>query len=378
MGSRIRCPGMSLASSPRRGASVRTSGARHTRQHGFVLAVTLWILAGIAIAVALMTLWSIDQVAQARIGHERLQDEIALVGTRDTLLYIAATRELTVAGLPTEPLGEDERAIRRMDEFGPLIRDPIGSEMRLDDTAYAGLAGTRFALQDEAGLFPVSPWLEASTSLDGFLVQMGVEQQQAPRLRDALLDYMDSDDLTRLNGAEEREYVRAGRPPPANRRLLTPGEIANVLGFETLPPATLAAIVAHISPYYAGPVNPNTMPADMLGIWVPGCPEACERIVSAREQNPFRSATDLQMRLGILLPGGDSGEYRFLADQTLRLTLWGRSGAAWRIHVRLTPLADKQAPWSVLASYPIARPSLDDPAQDTGSLLFADPALDRD
>lgn len=352
--------------------------ARRLRQNGFVLAVTLWILAGIAIAVALMTLWSIDQVEQARIGHERLQDEIALVGTRDTLLYVAATRELTIAGLPTVPLGEDERAIRRMDEFGPLIRDPIGSEMRLDDTVYAGLSGTRFALQDEAGLFPVSPWLEATTSIDAFLVRMGVEPQQAPRLRDALLDYMDSDDLTRLHGAESREYERAGRPPPPNRRLLTPGEIASVLGYDALPPDVLAAIVAHIGPYYAGPVNPNTMSAELLPVWVDGCPEACARIVEARKEAPFRSAIDMQMRLGILLPGGDSGEYRFLAEQALRVTLWGRSGAAWRIHVRLTPLADKQGPWSVLASYPFARPSPDDSAEDTGSLLFADPVSGRD
>lgn len=355
-----------MASSPR---------ARHS---GFVLAITLWILAGIAIAVALMTLWSIDQVAEARIGHERLQDEIALAGTRDTLLYVAATRELNLGGLPTLPMQEDEIASRRLSEFGALARDPRGGEMRLDDSAYLGVGNARFSLQDEAGLFPVSPWLQGGTGLDRFLTLQGAEEEQVPRLRDALLDYMDTDDLTRLNGAERREYEREGRPPPANRRLLIPGEIANVYGWDRLPPATLHAIAERISPYYAGAVNPNTMPSDMLAIWVPGCPEACARIVEARREQPFRSAVDMQMRLGILLPGGDSGEYRFMADQTLRMTFWGSTGAAWRIHVRLTPLADKQGPWSILASYPIARPSLHEPAEDTGSVLFADPATDRE
>lgn len=351
--------------------------SRPSGQSGFVLAVTLWILAGIAIAVGLMTLWSLDQVAQARIGHERLQDEIALAGTRDTLLYIAATRELTLAGLPTEPLGEDEVAIRRLDEFGALTRDPIGSEMRVDDTGYAGMPGAWFSIQDEAGLFSVSPWM-TGMGLDRFLEQQGVEETRVPRLRDTLLDYMDSDDLTRLNGAESREYEREGRPAPANRRLLTPGELANVMDWDALPPQVFDSVVARITPYYTGPINPNTMPGDMLGIWVPGCPEACDRIVQAREERPFRSALDMRMRLGVLLPGGDSGDYRFVADQTMRMTLWGRSGVGWKIHVRLTPLADKQGPWSILAAYPIPRPSSHDPAEDTGSPLFANPAAARD
>ena len=82
----------------RRRIGRRGSGPRPAS--GFVLAVTLWILAGIAIAVGLMTLWSLQQLEQARLGHERLDDELAANGTRDTLLYFASTRELTLAGLP--------------------------------------------------------------------------------------------------------------------------------------------------------------------------------------------------------------------------------------------------------------------------------------
>ena len=68
----------------RRRIGRRGSGPRPAS--GFVLAVTLWILAGIAIAVGLMTLWSLQQLEQARLGHERLDDELAANGTRDTLL----------------------------------------------------------------------------------------------------------------------------------------------------------------------------------------------------------------------------------------------------------------------------------------------------
>lgn len=342
------------------------------RPRGFVLAITLWLLAGIAIAVALMTLWSLDQVKQARVAHEHLQDELAVSDTRDTLLYIASTRELTLAGLPVNVLADDKKAMRHLDEMGGLIRDPIGGELRLDGSPYQGLADTRFAIQDESGLFPVV--LPSDVSLDRFLSAQGVPSEQVSRLRDTFLDYTDSDDLNRLNGAERRDYEREHLPPPPNRRLLTPAEISRPMGWSSLPPGILSKLPERITPYYSGAVNLNTMPRELLPTYIPGCPETCARLVEARKLAPFTSGRDVQNRLGILLAGDYDVDYRFLADNSLRLTLWGKAGAAWRIHVRLTPLVDKRGPWSILASYPIARPSFDEPADATGSTLLADPA----
>ena len=355
-------------------ARIRAVPARHAS--GFVLAITLWLLVGITIAVGLMTLWAMAQVEQARVGHERMQDEIALSGTRDTLLYFASTRELTYAGLPTEVMTAEMRSLRKLDDMGSLIRDPLGGELRLDGAVYRGMRDTRFSIQDESGLFPMV--LPRESDLGRFLVLQEVPPESVPRLRDALLDYIDSDDLTRLNGAERREYESEKRPPPPNRRLLTPMEIARVLGWDELPPSQLAALPERITPYYSGAVNLNTMPRVLLPTWVPGCPEACDRLVAARAEAPFRSAFDVQSRLGILLPGDASVDFRFLADDTLRFTLWGGTGAAWRMHVRLTPLADKRGPWSILAAYPVLRPALDESAYETGSALLADPAPDRE
>lgn len=342
---------------------------------GFVLAVTLWILAGIAIAVGLMTLWSLQQVEQARVGHERLEDELAANGTRDTLLYFASTRELTLAGLPVDVISDETRALRRLDEMGSLVREPIGGELRLDGTVYRGLRDTRFAIQDESGLFGIV--MPQDLALDRFLVSQGADPEQVPRLRDALLDYIDSDELTRLNGAERREYESVQRPAPPNRRLLTPGEIGRVLGWDQLEPALLAELPERITPFYAGAVNLNTAPPALLPHWISGCPETCDRLVAARKEQPFRSGYDVQTRLGIALPGDAGVDYRFLADETLRLTWWGRAGAAWRMHVRLTPLADKRGPWSILAAYPVLRPPINESAEATGSVLLADPAPDR-
>lgn len=354
---------------------VRSANGSARRAGGFVLAITLWLLAGITIAIGAMTLWALGQVEQARTDRERLEDEIAVRGTRDTLLYLAATRELTRAGLPVVPMSDAARAVRLLDEMGALVRDPIGGELRLDGSAYSGVAGTTFQLQDESGLFPVV-W-PRPMDLDRFLLAQGVDREKVPRLRDALLDYLDADELNRLNGAERRDYERDKRPPPPNRRLMVPRELSRVLGWDELPHSLLEAMAERTTPYYSGALNLNTMPRELLPTWIPGCPEACDALVARRREHPFSSTVELQGRLGIQLPGDDAVDYRYLADETLRLTLWGRTGGAWRFHVRLTPLADKRGPWSILAAYPIARPTLDEPAEDTGSALFTDSTPDQ-
>ncbi len=339
------------------------------RQQGFVLATTLWLLAGVAVAVGLMMVWAREQVQQAQQMREQVQDRIAMQETRDVVLYLAATRDITLGGLATELLPEDVRAIRRLDEFGGLVRDPVGNELRLDDTRYQGVGGAGFSLQDEAGLFSVL--LPAPTTLDAFLRFQGVDNAHVAPLRDAFLDYVDEDDLKRLNGAEADDYRREHRQPPANRRLYNPAEISRILGWDALPPATLARIRDSVTPYYSGGVNLNTVPKDLLPLWINGCPETCDRLLAQRARQPVRDSLQAEGVLGVPLRGDSVLDYRYVADDGLRLTLWGRTGPAQRFHVRLTAMADKKAPWSILASYSVPRPDTDDPAHTTGSPFFA-------
>lgn len=339
--------------------------------HGFALAVTLWLLAAMAIAAGFVTLWAREQVHAATVDRERLEDEIALFSTRETVLYLAATRDLTVAGLPTEALEGEERALRRLDDLGTLRNDPRGGEIRLDGQPYLGTTpDTRFALQDEAGLLALV--VPSEGLIGGLLAYQGAPPESIPRLRDAFLDYTDMDTLRRLNGAEAREYEREGLPAPPNRRLLVPAESRRILGWSGLGKPGVAPLEDILTTFYTGAANLNTMPRELLPLWITGCPEKCDLVASHRAQRPFRSSGEVQLIAGVRLPGDPDADYRFLADDTLRLTLWGRSGAAWRLHVRLTPLADQAAPWTVLAAYPVPRPSDHATAQSTGSDLLAD------
>lgn len=344
------------------------SASSGRREAGFVLAVTLWMLAGIAIAVGALTLWALAELADATGARERTEDSLAMASTRETLLYLLATRDLTRAGVPVESLDDDARALRLINEMAGMTTDPRGGELALDSSPFHGIGESRFAIQDETGLFSIA-W-PVDGGLDLFLDERGVSSRDVPALRDALLDYVDVDDLRRLNGAESREYERAGLPPPPNRRLLLPHEVFAVLGWEELRQADSRVSPDELTTFYLGPANLNTAPASLLPYWLPDCPRTCDAFLRRRETEPWRSGQEVEAILGIQLRGDETTDYRTVAGTEYRLTLWGRSGGAQRIHVRLTPLQAGAGPWSVLATYLVSRPG-DESTQDTGSDLFS-------
>lgn len=348
---------------------------RGTGQAGFVLALVLWLLAAIAIIAGLLTIWALDQVADAQRDRAGVEQRLAMFGTRETILYLAATRDKTVAGLPIEALSEEQRALRSLEEFGAFSRDAIGGELPLDGSVHAGLGGAHFAVQDESGLLSVA-W-PTPDYLDRLLAAWQVGEGEAPLLRDALLDYIDHDDLRHLNGAEARDYERANQPPPPNRRLLAPVELDRVLGWGDHSGLRHEVVSEQTTTFYAGPLNLNTAPPEVLSLVLPGCPETCDVLLDHRREAPLRSGREVQAMLGIVLPGDPMSDYRYAPSDELRLTLWGDSGAAWRIHVRLTPMADGQAPWVFLAAYQVTRPDTDDPSRTIDHALFADEATGR-
>ena len=343
---------------------------RHpSHQRGFVLAVTLWILAAITIVAAMISLWALEGVRDATTIRDDADEELAIYGTTQTALYVAATRDVTRAGLPIKRIDRAEYSKRLLEEFGALRRDPVGGEIWLDDQPYEGIAPARFSIQDETGLLGLL-WAE-----QGFAQRL-IESDpslaaQSGGLRDSLLDYIDEDDDRRPLGAEAVEYRNAGRDAPANRRLMTPLELRSVLGWEKLEPAQLARLQNLVSPFYMEAFNLNTAPESAMALWIAGCPDTCRSIISQRGQQPFVNTQDLQDRTGITLPGDAPTSFRFLAGNVLRLSVWGASGHGRRLHIRLTPTADKAAPWSILAVYPITQPTGPD-AKPTGSPLFTE------
>lgn len=343
------------------------SGRR--RAQGFVLAVTLWILAAVAIVAAMVSLWALESVRETTVLRSEADDEVAIYGTTETMLYMAATRDITYAGLPLKPIDRAEYSKRLLEEFGALRHDPVGGELWLDDQPYQGMEGARFSLQDETGLLGLT-WPEQGFAQLLFDSEPSLASR-APALRDALLDYIDEDSDQRPLGAEAAQYRAAGREGPANRRLMTPLELHSVLGWDAIEPAQLRRLQSLLTPYYMATFNLNTAPEGALATWLPDCPDACRSIIQQRRQQPFINTNDLEARTAVRLPGDSAASFRFLAGDALRISVWGRSGRGKRLHVRLTPMADQAAPWSILSVYPLFEPPPVD-VKPTGSPLFAE------
>lgn len=344
---------------------------RPVLQSGFVLAVTLWILAAIAVLAAMVSMWALSGVQDVSAHQEEVQDEIDGYSTVQTIMYLMATRDFTRAGLPVTRIDRAEYAKRVLEEFGALRTDPVGGELKLDDHVYAGLGNITFSIQDESGLMTLSAFnpqsvrrmVDAESGLEG----------RAARLSDELLDYIDEDSDVRSQGAETAQYSAANNNyVPANRRLATPLEIRSVPSWAEMPLATLKRIERRFTPYYNGPLNINTAPAEVLASYLPGCPATCDAVVALREQDPIRNTDELQRRLVTQLPGTPETDFRTMPEGVLRITTWSSSGHGWRWHVERTPEADKAGPWTILAAYPIFKTPRH--AEPTGSPLLTQSA----
>lgn len=341
------------------------------QQRGFILAVVLWLLAAIAVAVGLLLFWSRERVQEATQLRESVDARIAMISLRDTLFYVSATVPTTQAGLPLSPLPANELAARRLADFGGFDRSPRGGELRMDGAHYIAASGAHVALQDEAGLIPLS--YPVNSPIPVLLRAAGVPRAEHSALWDALIDYTDADSLRRLNGAEAPAYEKAGLAPPPGRPLIAVRELWRVYGWAALDTQAKERIDAWSTTGYGGPLNLNTVPEPLLRSILPACSAICSQRIARRAELPFLSGRTFEIETATLLPGDRDTDYRTVPSDALRLTLWGATGSAWRIHVRLTPLADRAAPWTVDAAYRVPRPPNDDAPQPIQSPLFAPP-----
>lgn len=134
---------------------------------------------------------------------------------------------------------------------------------------YAGLEppdglDVSIRVEDESAKFPLSA-LDV-TLLNILFEEMGIHLVEAEILTDSLLDWMDADDNTRLNGAETDFYERKPEPyQAADRNLESWDELRLIRGFDELfydedglPTPLLAQFRSAVSLYHDGRVNANT------------------------------------------------------------------------------------------------------------------------
>lgn len=301
-----------------------------------MLAMTLWILAGIAIAAGYFAERVQRALELAQQSQQNTQALVEIANTRAEILFRLGTTPLSLYGLGTAPSGS----------------------ILLDGRPYRGEGGGIVRLQDNRGLLNLN--IVSDERLNRLLGTLDIPAAQRSAMIDALHDYTDNDNLRRLNGAEEPEYLASGLPPPRNEKLITPYEPRNVIGWRDRPQlwqdnrlpslTTTSTSVA---------LNPNTAPWQVLATLPGATAESAQAIIVRRQLEPFSSADQLAALLGV-----PSEQLLFqiitLPADSIRVTQ-SASGLPWALqyNVSLTPMSAR-APWRIDYFYKIGVSYKDD------------------
>lgn len=138
----------------------------------------------------------------------------------------------------------------------------------------------RVGLSDESAKIDINTAPDAL--LRGLFLSVGLKNEQADALLDAVVDWRDADSLKRLHGAEEDDYKAAGLPyRPANAPFQAIEELQLVLGMR---PEIYRRIAPSITIYSRQPgVNPQVASRDVL-LAIPGLtPELVDDYIARRE-----------------------------------------------------------------------------------------------
>ncbi|MDR3482681.1 MAG: type II secretion system protein GspK [Burkholderiaceae bacterium] len=306
---------------------------RIPKQQGFVLILTLCILAAITIVAGYFGLRMQQSLQLAQMRQTLNDKQIAISNTRAEILFRLCTTHLSQYGLGV-PKGE----------------------IALDDRPYAN-EGTTVQLQDARGLIAIN-YID-DTQLYNFLGVMQVPVDQRHHLIDTLHDYTDADDLRRLEGAESAEYAAAGLPPPRNMPLVSPFELKSIIGWRDMPSLWQdPSVTEFVSVGAIAPINPNTAPWQVLAA-LPGVTPALAKAVVAR-----RKLGPIDVALFEQLTGTNQSTFppQAVAYPSDGVRITQRAiGMPWaiRYNLRLTPLSSI-SPWQIGYYYRIEDKS--DPA----------------
>lgn len=338
-------------------------------QQGYILVTTLWVIALLTLLASFFALWTQRAMTLAQTKQRDLQSEIAMFNTQSNLLYLLNTQRFTIAGLtiPSSDVGlklpkkeEEEKSRAPVDNrslphplFSMLLPDesevsilPVGGEIAFDDRAYWGDGNVRFAIQDEGGLLNIN--LETEPTLRRLLDVLGVAEEQQDPLVAKLKDYIDADDLHRLNGAEKHHYEKQDKLPPRNRYLLSPLEVWQVLDWaEQSRLWENGQLQQVIRDRLSARPNFNTAPALVLQAAYGFTPEAAERVIKQRQNRPFYQLSPVTEVAGAV-PTVDPEEENFFPSTLMRITYWTQENQRLRqVHLRLTSFADGKKPWQI-------------------------------
>jgi general secretion pathway protein K len=196
----------------------------------------------------------------------RKEEGVALVAVLWTLILLS----LVAASLSFESRtsarvarnAADAAAVRAAADAGvtrailDLLTPGSGKSFRTDGTLYNwpfGESRVYISVQDEFSKVNLNYATEAV--LTSIIRSVGIDQAKAQSLADAIADFRDSDNIPRLQGAEEADYRAAGVGwGPKNAFFQTIEELQQVLG---MTPQIYERIIPDLTVYSGWTVNPD-------------------------------------------------------------------------------------------------------------------------
>jgi len=262
---------------------VKKTAAHRSQDSGVALLVCLMLILLLAVLVHRFTFTSRVQVAAAGNLRDQFQAECMALSGLEAALAVLATDDTP----EVDHLGEAWAQFRGSPDMASLEAEEGGFLVWIQDEN-SKIEVNRIVRQDGA-----TTDMFIRRQLDRLLELFGVSSELRDSLLDCLEDWIDSDDLQKLNGAEDQYYMSLERPyQAANRPLRTLGELYLIKGWPQILELKLqdgARITDFltVSPT-GGRINVNTAPGLVLQSLSPEIDESTAlQVMSLREEAPL-------------------------------------------------------------------------------------------
>jgi hypothetical protein len=256
------------------------------------------------LGVAAVNVWVTAAADNARALQSKVNEEITMANLKNELVFEMGTRATGFRGVEIgEDLATDESDKSDLTDFMAAPKE-TAQFIALDGRPYVLESNPDYVVQlyDARGLLNLN--IVSVPILQRFLNFFDVPETARNQLPDTLADWIDTDDLARLAGAEKTDYQRMGKHPPTNAALMTPLEVQSVMGWDQYPALWEADMNTPLfTTCPSSGFNPNTAPEMTLLAYIAGMTkENTAQVLAERAKEPFRSARDFMAAADVILP----------------------------------------------------------------------------
>lgn len=299
------------------------------RQSGMILLAVLWVMVGMTLAASLFSAWVLQSRENAAKLLNAAEAQYQARSLQAAIIYTRITAAAGPEGAAWPSAGQQSPGQQAQPMFDSLedflsgapprqagTGGATGAAMQMDGRTLAK-GKLRIIVQDRAGLIGL-------LTLDDLMLTrlaQGTQGLNSARLRDTLNDYMDADQLHRLQGAEAPEYQRLKRSPPLDGILRSPLQLRDIIAWDdALAKYSDAWILENFRVDGGHFLNANSAPSSALQLILPK-PETAASLLT---QRPMRSA----LQFNALQGRGEDNFVGISPGQGLRIWWWLEGDAA--------------------------------------------------